>query len=207
MAESLGVRGQSTHRPALSRSRRQYVSVSRLRAQQDRRHGRCAEPQRRRRDHPPRLVSAGGFESGYIAPDPLNPNMVFHRLVWHSDEARSTPPATGDSLCTDGELYTVWETPIILRAAMIRHVAYYGSQYLLKTTDGAVNWEVISPDMTSVGANNPAEARAGAGGHAPDPDEDEYNDPDGKDGDTKMPRSSLAAARFTALRRRRWKRE
>jgi len=26
---------------------------------------------------------------------------------------------------------------------------YYGAQYLLKTSDGAVNWEVISPDLTS----------------------------------------------------------
>jgi len=40
---------------------------------------------------------------------------------------------------------------------------YYGAQYLLKTSDGAVNWEVISPDLTS-SALHPAEVKKAAGG-------------------------------------------
>jgi hypothetical protein len=58
---------------------------------------------------------------------------------------------------------------------------YYGAQYLLKTSDGAVNWEVISPDLTS-SALHPAEVKKPAGGgHEPDPEEQEFNHPDGED--------------------------
>jgi len=108
--------------------------------------------------------SAGGFESGYIAPDPFESESgVFDRLVRHSDAARSHHT---------GQLATVFraarelshgvETPIIY-APHDPHTMYYGAQYLLKTSDGAVNWKVISPDLTS-SALHPAEVKKAAGG-------------------------------------------
>jgi photosystem II stability/assembly factor-like uncharacterized protein len=126
--------------------------------------------------------SAGGFESGYIAPDPLNPNVVYS-IGWFGTVMR-LDRSTGQLATVfvpPANYRTVWETPIIY-APHDPHTLYYGSQYLLKTTDGAVNWEVISSDLTS-SAQHPAEAKKpGAGGHAPDPGEAEFNDPDGKEG-------------------------
>jgi hypothetical protein len=129
--------------------------------------------------------SAGGFESGYIAPDPLNPNIVYS-IGWFGTVMRldRTTGQLATVFVPPANYHTVWETPIIY-APHEPHTLYYGAQYLLKTTDGAVNWEVISPDLTS-SAQHPAEAKKpGAGGHAPDPDEEEFNDPDGKNGGDK----------------------
>ncbi len=41
------------------------------------------------------------------------------------------------------------------------HVAYYGSQFLHKTTDKGATWQIISPDLTT---NNPAHQRQDYGG-------------------------------------------
>jgi hypothetical protein len=60
------------------------------------------------------------------------------------------------------------------------HTLYYGSQYLLKSSDGAVTWDVISPDLSS-SAQHPAEVKKPGGGHAPDLDEGEFADANDKD--------------------------
>src|ERR1700746_1231447 len=129
--------------------------------------------------------SAGGFESGYIAPDPLNPNIVYS-IGWFGTVMRldRTTGQLATVFVPPANYHTVWETPIIF-APHDPHTLYYGSQYLLKPTDGDENWEAISPDLTS-SAQAPAEAKKpGAGGHAPDPNQEEFNDPDGKDGGDK----------------------
>ncbi len=125
--------------------------------------------------------SSGGFESGYIAPDPLNPNLVYS-IGWFGTVMRldRTTGQLATVFVPPADYHAVWETPIIY-APHDPHTLYYGSQYLLKTSDGALNWEVISPDLTS-SAQHPAEVKKpGAGGHAPDPDEEEFNHPDDKD--------------------------
>ena len=125
--------------------------------------------------------SAGGFESGYIAPDPLNPNLVYS-IGWFGTVMR-LDRSTGQLATVfvpPANYHTVWETPIIY-APHDPHTMYYGAQYLLKTSDGAVNWEVVSPDLTS-SALHPAEVKKPAGGgHEPDPEEEEFNHPDGED--------------------------
>ena len=125
--------------------------------------------------------SAGGFESGYIAPDPLNPNLVYS-IGWFGTVMRldRTTGQLATVFVPPANYHTVWETPIIY-APHDPHTLYYGAQYLLKTSDGAVNWEVISPDLTS-SSLHPAEAKKpAAGGHQPDPGEEEVDDPGDKD--------------------------
>jgi photosystem II stability/assembly factor-like uncharacterized protein len=125
--------------------------------------------------------SSGGFESGYIAPDPLNPSFVYS-IGWFGTVMRldRTTGQLATVFVPPANYHTVWETPIIY-APHDPHTLYYGAQYLLKTSDGAVNWEVISPDLTA-SAQHPAEVKkAGGGGHEPDPDEEEFDDPGDKD--------------------------
>src|SRR5260221_109774 len=125
--------------------------------------------------------SSGGFESGYMAPDPLNHNLVYS-IGWFGTVFRldrftgqiSTvfvPPAN---------YQTVWETPLVFDPRD-PHTLYFGSQYLLKTTNGASTWEVISPDLGS-SAQHPADAAKPGNGHEPDPEEaEEFTDANDKD--------------------------
>jgi photosystem II stability/assembly factor-like uncharacterized protein len=125
--------------------------------------------------------SSGGFESGYIAPDPLNPTLVYS-IGWFGTVMRldRTTGQLATVFVPPANYHTVWETPIIY-APHDPHTLYYGAQYLLKTSDGAVNWEVISPDLTS-SAQHPTEVKKpGAGGHGPDPDDEEFDVPGDKD--------------------------
>jgi len=93
--------------------------------------------------------SAGAFESGHIAPDPLNPNLVYS-IGWYGSVLRLDR--------THGQLSTVfvpaakhrytWETPLAFSPRDPRTL-YVGMQMMLKTIDGAQTWTEISPDLTS----------------------------------------------------------
>jgi photosystem II stability/assembly factor-like uncharacterized protein len=114
--------------------------------------------------------SAGGFESGYIAPDPLNPNIVYsigwYGIVLRLDRSTGqvatvyVPPAS---------YRTAWETPLVF-SPRDPHALYFGTQYVLKTVDGAATWKLISPDLTSE-ADKPAETKKASGGNAPEREE------------------------------------
>jgi photosystem II stability/assembly factor-like uncharacterized protein len=124
--------------------------------------------------------SSGGFESGYIAPDPLNPNLVYS-IGWFGTVFRldRTTGQLATVFVPPANYKTVWETPLVY-APRDPHTLYYGSQFLLKTSDGAVTWDVISPDLSS-SPQHPAEVKKPASGHAPDPDEDDFTDLNDKD--------------------------
>jgi len=124
--------------------------------------------------------STGGFESGYIAPDPLNTNLVYS-IGWFGTVFRldRTTGQIATVFVPPANYQTVWETPQAY-APRDPHTLYYGSQYLLKTSDGAVTWDVISPDLSS-SAQHPAEAKKPGGGHEPDPEDEEFIDANDKD--------------------------
>ncbi len=114
--------------------------------------------------------SSGGFESGYIAPDPLNANLVYS-IGWFGTVLR-LDRSTGQIATVfvpPADYQTVWETPLVY-SPRDPHTLYYGSQYLLKTSDGALTWDVISPDLGS-SPQHPAEVKKPGNGHKPDPDE------------------------------------
>jgi photosystem II stability/assembly factor-like uncharacterized protein len=110
--------------------------------------------------------SAGGFESGYIAPDPLKPNDVYS-IGWYGIVLR-LDRSTGQiaSVYVPPKSYrTAWETPLVF-SPQDHHALYYGTQYVLKTADGAITWKLISPDLTGE-PEKPAETKQAAGGHNP----------------------------------------
>lgn len=124
--------------------------------------------------------STGGFESGYIAPDPLNPDLIYS-IGWFGTVFR-LDRATGQIATVfvpPANYQTVWETPLVYDPRD-PHTLYYGSQYLLKTSNGAVTWEVISQDLSS-SPQHPAEANKPAAGHEPDPEDEQFTDENDKD--------------------------
>jgi photosystem II stability/assembly factor-like uncharacterized protein len=92
--------------------------------------------------------STGAFESGYIAPDPLNSNLVYS-VGWYGSVFR-LDRTTGQiaTLFAPGERYRyTWETPLVFSPGDPKTM-YLGMQYVLKTSDGAKTWQEISPDLT-----------------------------------------------------------
>jgi photosystem II stability/assembly factor-like uncharacterized protein len=92
--------------------------------------------------------STGAFESGYIAPDPVNPNLVYS-VGWYGTVFR-LDRTTGQiaTVFAPGAKYRyTWETPLVF-SPRDRKALYVGTQYVLKSGDGAQTWTEISPDLT-----------------------------------------------------------
>ncbi len=57
-----------------------------------------------------------------------------------------------------------WSTPFIISPHDPK-VVYYGANYLLKSTDKGVTWQIVSRDLSK---NDPAKSKKGTGGLTPD---------------------------------------
>jgi photosystem II stability/assembly factor-like uncharacterized protein len=102
--------------------------------------------------------STGAFESGYIAPDPLNPNLVYS-VGWYGSVFRLNR-TTGQiaTVFAPGARYRyTWETPLLFSPRDPKTM-YLGMQYVLRSSDGAQTWTEISPDLT---AKDPSEKAIG----------------------------------------------
>ncbi len=107
--------------------------------------------------------SVGGAESGYIAPDPKDPNIVYvsdtygtlNRFDKRTGQGQNITPWPAPAFGVDisqRKYRFPWTAPLIF--ASIDNALYYGAQYVLKTTDGGLNWQEISPDLTGAQANS-----------------------------------------------------
>ncbi|MGH8280324.1 MAG: WD40/YVTN/BNR-like repeat-containing protein [Gammaproteobacteria bacterium] len=94
---------------------------------------------------------APGGESGYIAVDPLNHNLVYGTS--YGGGVTMENMATGETrdltptLAYPGIYRSVWTMPLVFSQAD-PHALYFGNQRLFRTTDGGAHWEVISPDLS-----------------------------------------------------------
>jgi photosystem II stability/assembly factor-like uncharacterized protein len=112
--------------------------------------------------------SVGGAESGYIAVDPKNQNILYvgntngalSRFDKRTGQSQNvTPwPVRGDRAASISSLkYRYpWTAPLVFSASE-PNTLYFGSQYLMKTIDGGLTWHEISPDLT--GDTRPGGAR------------------------------------------------
>ena len=92
--------------------------------------------------------STGSFESGYIAPDPANPNLVYS-VGWYGSVLRMDR-TTGQiaTVFAPGSNYRyTWETPLVFSPRDPKAL-YVGMQSVLRTTDEGKTWQEISPDLT-----------------------------------------------------------
>jgi photosystem II stability/assembly factor-like uncharacterized protein len=85
----------------------------------------------------------GAEEYAYIAPDPLNPNLIYGGRV--SRYNRATGEVT--RVAPRGQYRFLRTAPLIF-SEVDPHILYFGAQKVLKTTDGGDNWTEISPDLT-----------------------------------------------------------
>ena len=89
----------------------------------------------------------GVTEYGYVAPDPLDPDIVYGGRVTRFDrrtmQTRDITPRP-----TDDVPYRVVRTMPILFSPVDPHTLYYASNTLWKTTNGGQSWDRISPDLS-----------------------------------------------------------
>jgi len=111
-------------------------------------------------------LCAGG-ESGYTAPDPLNPDIVYGGTV----EKCNVQTGKVDRVSPEVDLPTparhTWTLPLVFSPAD-QHALYFSDQYLFKTTDGGQHWNRISEDMTRENPGVPQNLDAATAADAPE---------------------------------------
>jgi photosystem II stability/assembly factor-like uncharacterized protein len=110
-------------------------------------------------------LCAGG-ESGYTAPDPLNPDIVFGGTVskCNAETGKVTNISPEVDLPTPAR--HTWTLPLVFSPAD-PHALYFSDQYLFKTTDGGGHWTRISDDMTRENPGVPPNLDAATAADAP----------------------------------------
>jgi photosystem II stability/assembly factor-like uncharacterized protein len=115
--------------------------------------------------HDWRPMEAGG-ESDYVAPDPLNPEIIYGGSVarqdFHNEEVQQIPP----TLMYPGVYRRTWTLPLVF-SEMDPHVLYFSAQVLFRTADGGSSWQKISPDLTREDPGVPANLDAATAADAP----------------------------------------
>ena len=89
----------------------------------------------------------GIFEYGYVAVDPLDPNVLYGDWLTRtkqdiSEYAKVTPEAI-----RRGEYRYARTLPVVF-SPLEPHTLYFAANVLFKTTDAGNSWQVISPDLT-----------------------------------------------------------
>ena len=106
--------------------------------------------------------SVGGCETGPIALHPDVPDVVYagcyggviDRFDRRTDQVRNVVVYPQLQLGEAGKNLRYrfqWVSPIVV-SPHDPNVVYHGSQYVLRSTDGGMSWETLSPDLTT---NNP----------------------------------------------------
>ena len=93
--------------------------------------------------------SAAGFEYSYIAPDPLNPDIVYSG-GWYGSVVRFDR-TTGQftHVFVRGSKYRTTNMPPLVFSPQDPRLLYLGAQVVLTTVNGGKNWQAISPDLTA----------------------------------------------------------
>src|SRR3989454_1172795 len=108
-----------------------------------------------------------GGESGFTAPDPLHPTILFGGTVSRCNvltgETKNVSPERGG---TQGQSRHAWTQPLVFSQAD-PHALYFANQFLYKTTNGGESWTQISQDLTREDPGVPPNLNEAAAADAP----------------------------------------
>jgi len=99
--------------------------------------------------------TVGVEEYGYVAPDPLNPNLIYGGKASKFDRVTGQTEDVSPVVLRTGQ-YRFNRTAPLIFSPVDPHVLYLGSNVLFKTTTGGKDWEIISPDLTREDPGVPA---------------------------------------------------
>ncbi len=89
----------------------------------------------------------GAEEYGYVAPDPLDPNIIYGGKISRFDQRSREVQNISPEPVRSGKYRFLRTAPIIF-STVDPHVLYFGSNVLFKTVNGGHSWDIISPDLT-----------------------------------------------------------
>ena len=89
----------------------------------------------------------GVEEYGYVAPDPLNPSLIYGGKATRFDRTTGQTQDVSPIVLRTGK-YRFNRTAPLIFSPTDPHILYLGSNVLFKTTDGGNSWQIMSPDLT-----------------------------------------------------------
>jgi photosystem II stability/assembly factor-like uncharacterized protein len=117
----------------------------------------------------------GAGESGYILPDPVNPQIVYggstsgelYRFDTKTGQVRDVSPTPAELGAKIRHRYP-WTTSLAF-SFTAPHALYQSSQFLFRTADGGQSWKIISPDLTLHAGEKEADGKGVIYSIAPSP--------------------------------------
>jgi photosystem II stability/assembly factor-like uncharacterized protein len=105
----------------------------------------------------------GGSESGWLALDPTDPNILYatsqyggvvrwDRRTSFSQDISPWSIRDWNTEINEHKYRGPWTPPLIF-SPIEKNTLYLGTQYVMKTTDGGLHWQQISPDLTGAAPN------------------------------------------------------
>src|SRR5262249_40331669 len=111
-------------------------------------------------------LCAGG-ESGYTAPDPLHPDILFGGTVEKCNVVTGETKNVTPEKPEPGTTYRhAWTQPLVF-SPEDKHALYFGNQFVYKTSDGGDTWTKISDDLTREDPGVPPNLNEAAAADAP----------------------------------------
>ncbi|MGH8865911.1 MAG: WD40/YVTN/BNR-like repeat-containing protein, partial [Burkholderiales bacterium] len=89
----------------------------------------------------------GAEEYGYVAPDPLDPDIVYGGKLTRYDRRTGQAQNIMPKPFRSADFRVVRTMPVIF-SPVDPHVLFFSTNTLWKTRDGGRNWDQISPDLT-----------------------------------------------------------
>jgi photosystem II stability/assembly factor-like uncharacterized protein len=97
----------------------------------------------------------GVEEYGYVAPDPLDPNIIYGGKITRFDKRTGQIQNIAPEAVRSGK-YRFLRTAPVLFSPVDQKTLFFAGNVLFKTRDGGQSWEVISPDLSRATWDIPA---------------------------------------------------
>jgi photosystem II stability/assembly factor-like uncharacterized protein len=95
----------------------------------------------------------GVEEYGYVAPDPLNPNIIYGGKITRFDKRTGQVQHISPEVIASGKYRFVRTAPVLF-SPIDPTTLFYAGNVLFKTNNGGKSWQVISPDLTRASYSN-----------------------------------------------------
>jgi photosystem II stability/assembly factor-like uncharacterized protein len=89
----------------------------------------------------------GVEEYGYVAPDPLDPDIIYGGKISRFDQRSREVQNVSPEAVRTGKYRFLRTAPVIF-SPVDPHILYFAGNVLFKTNSGGHSWDVISPDLT-----------------------------------------------------------